>query len=490
MNQTSVKFDIYQVDRGDEEVAKLLLQLCEMGDITRNVVAQGMLQVRKKSLSSDGKVVFKGEGSKQTIHKYSVMRRQSSTDNSQPSSLPDSGIQNISDGEGAPLQSVADSILSLPGPSKECDLPYLGYEEEKKTVLETLLDLLIELKFPQYLVTLVLSMLQETDYKQQFMEAFCSRYAKIANLLTHRFEPEEDQKLCNRLVHASVQLFSNENLTFKMVQNNNLLSIIVSALSDLISRTLIKVDHDTEDNVNSKSLFVVNCNHDIISQHRYWPVVSDFHNLLSHSKIARHFLGEAALIRRWMGILTHFTGMNKNIRHLIVHIPYESNVYQYAYSTEIEASSHIMTNLLSVCASPSESDHIRLVLSECVRALRSWFRMIQVQIVKPFLEPLNGEEFTPSGPIPRHEITFHLPLHRYLAGFISQAINYCGMSLEEVLPSEEVLWCVMEHVLRIQVIFSVNFFGIISNFYFFLTNCVDYGYLRVNKSRANKSFTI
>ena len=25
------------------------------------------------------------------------------------------------------------------------------------------------------------------------------------------------------------------------------------------------------------------------------------------------------------------------------------------------------------------------------------------------------------------------------------------MSLEEVLPSEEVLWCVMEHVLRIQV---------------------------------------
>ena len=438
------------MDRGDEEVAKLLLQLCEMGDITRNVVAKGMLQVRKNSLS-ESKVLFKGEASKQSIHKYSVIRRQSSTENSQPPSLPDSAIQNISDGEGPPLQSVADSILSLPGPSKDCDLPYLGYEEEQKTVLETLLDLLIELKFPQYLVTLVLSMLQETDYKQQFMEAFCSRYAKIANLLTHRFEPDEDQKLCNRLVHASVQLFSNENLTFKMVQNNNLLSIIVSALSDLISRTLIKVDHDTEDNVNSKSLFVVNCNHDIISHHRYWPVVSDFHNLLSHSKIATHFLGEAALIRRWMGILTHFTGMNKNIRHLIVHIPYESIVYQYAYSTEIEASSHIMTNLLSVCTSPSESDHIRLVLSECVRALRSWFRMIQVQIVKPFLEPLNGEEFTPSGPIPRHEITFHLPLHRYLAGFISQAINYCGMTLEEVLPSEEVLWCVMEHVLRIQV---------------------------------------
>ena len=439
-----MNFCVFQVERGDDEVAKLLLQLCEMGDITRRIVAQNMLHVRKNSLL-ESKLVFKSDQS--SLPSY-VVRRQSSTESAQP---PDPGIQNLSDSEGPRIHSVADSILSLPGPSKDCDISYIGHEAENKSVLETLLDLLIELKFPQYLVTLVLSMLQETDYKQEFMKIFCCRYAKIANLLTHRFEPDEDQKLCNRLVHASVQLFSNENLTYKMVQNNNLLSIIVSALSDLISRTLIKIDHDAEDNVNSKSLFVVNCNHEIIQYHRYWPVVSDFHNLLSHGKIARHFLGEAALIRRWMGILTHFTGMNKNLRQLIVHIPYESLTYQYAYSTEIETSSHIMTNLLSVCSSSAESDFIRLVLSECVRALRSWFRMIQVQIVKPFLQPLSGEEFTSTGPIPRHEITFHLPLHRYLAGFISQAINYCGMNLEEVLPCEEVLWCVMEHVLRIQV---------------------------------------
>eukprot|EP00116_Pleurobrachia_bachei_P000505 sb/3460767/ len=415
-----------KVDKTDEEAAKLLLQLCEMGDVTRKIVAEAMLRPVEPEYRSR---------SKSDVTPY--LRRQSSSDS------PD--LQGLGD------QRVTDSILSsLPGPSK--DLSFDIATLDSRTVMEKMIDLLIELKFSQFLVTLMLSMLQEAVYKQEFMKAFCMRYSKIANLLTHRFEGDEDQRLCNRLVHASVQLFSNEQLTMNMVENNNLLSIVVSALSDLISRTLTKVDWDSEeDSVNSKSLFVVNCDHEIIRHHRYWPVVSDFHNLLSHDKIARYFLGEAALIRRWMGILTHFTGMNKNKRQLIVHVAYENLTSQHAYSAEIETSSHIMTNLLCVCTSPAESDQIRLVLSECVRALRSWFRMIQVQIVKPFLVPLNGEEFTATGPIPRQEITFHLPLHRYLAGFISQAINYCGMSLEEVLPSEDILWCVMEHVLRIQI---------------------------------------
>ena len=386
-----------------------------MGDVTRGIVAHNMLNTVPKKLVYTAEVKASRDVLKPDLDMppYHVI-----TNN----------------------MTVADSIHSLPSSSSEC-------QEESETALEILTDLLIELKFPQFLVTLVLSMLQESKYKHEFMKAFCSRYSKIANLLTHRFELDEDQKLSNRLVHASVQLFSNETLTYNMVTKHGLLVIIVSALSDLISRTLVKVD-DSDDNIN-KSLFVVNCNHDIINGHRYWPVVSDFHNLLSHPRISHYFLQEAALIRRWMGILTHLTGMNKNIRQLIVHVQFESQVYQYAFSCEIETSSAIMTNLLTVCNSPAQKGCIRLVLSECVRALRSWFRMIQVQMVKPFLS--DRLPLTATGPIPRHELTFHLPLHRYLAAFISQGVNYCGMSLEDVLPSEEVLWCTMEHVIRIQV---------------------------------------
>ena len=268
-----------------------------MGDVTRKIVADHMLnRVQKKLVSSQelsSKIIVKTDVD---MPPYNVMRRKSSKELSRHSGL----------GEGSE-SSIIQAVEA--GPSKDCDISYLVPHEENETILEKLIDLLIELKFPQFLVTLVLSMLQETEYKKEFMKSFCQRYSKIANLLTHRFELDEDQKLCNRLVHASVQLFSNENLTYTMVESNNLLSIIVTALSDLISRTLIKLDDDN-DNIN-KTLFVVNCEHDIIRNHRYWPVVSDFHNLLSHSKISRYFLQEPALIRRWMGILIHFTGMNK-----------------------------------------------------------------------------------------------------------------------------------------------------------------------------------
>lgn len=47
--------------------------------------------------------------------------------------------------------------------------------------------------------------------------------------------------------------------------------------------------------------------------------------------------------------------------------------------------------------------------------------------------------------------SFHFPLHRYLAAFISQAVRVMGMPLVEVLPDQEMLSLLMMHPLRVQV---------------------------------------
>lgn len=50
------------------------------------------------------------------------------------------------------------------------------------------------------------------------------------------------------------------------------------------------------------------------------------------------------------------------------------------------------------------------------------------------------------------QVSFHLPLHRYLAVFLCQAVAKQGISLNEVLPSTDTfLNLLMMHPLRVQV---------------------------------------
>jgi E3 ubiquitin-protein ligase UBR3 len=50
-----------------------------------------------------------------------------------------------------------------------------------------------------------------------------------------------------------------------------------------------------------------------------------------------------------------------------------------------------------------------------------------------------------------NQVSFHLPLHRYLSVFMCQAIKHQGLSLKDVLPPRDVLMLIMMHPLRVQV---------------------------------------
>ena len=50
-----------------------------------------------------------------------------------------------------------------------------------------------------------------------------------------------------------------------------------------------------------------------------------------------------------------------------------------------------------------------------------------------------------------NQLTFHLPLHRYLAAFLMLGVQSQGISLDSVLPSQDRLCQIMMHPLQVQV---------------------------------------
>mgnify|MGYP003350028765 CR=1 FL=1 len=72
--------------------------------------------------------------------------------------------------------------------------------------------------------------------QEAFTRAFVLHYARISRLLVGSADPDT---LSNRVVHVSVQLFSNEELAMKMVDELHLLHVMVISLKDMMSKILI-----------------------------------------------------------------------------------------------------------------------------------------------------------------------------------------------------------------------------------------------------------
>lgn len=54
---------------------------------------------------------------------------------------------------------------------------------------------------------------------------------------------------------------------------------------------------------------VVNCGEALLKNNTYWPLVSDFINILSHQSVAKKFLEDHGLLVTWMNFVSFFQGM-------------------------------------------------------------------------------------------------------------------------------------------------------------------------------------
>uniref|UniRef100_A0A8D0CHZ5 E3 ubiquitin-protein ligase n=1 Tax=Scleropages formosus TaxID=113540 RepID=A0A8D0CHZ5_SCLFO len=300
-----------------------------------------------------------------------------------------------------------------------------------KCFLEELLFWTVKYEFPQKMVTFLLNMLPDQDYKIAFTKTFVQHYAFIMKTL---MKSHESDTMSNRIVHISVQLFSNEELARHMTEECQLLDIMVTVLLYMMESCLIKCE--LQDEENSRHV-VVNCGEALLKNNTYWPLVSDFINILSHQSVAKRFLEDHSLLILWMSFVSSFQGMNLNKREMNEHVEFESQTYYAAFAAELEACAQPMWGLLTHCKVKETQEYTKTVVRYCLEALEVWFDAIGFV-----------DEPTPN------QLTFHLPLHRYYAMFLSKAVKCQGLELDSLLPDQEMLMKIMVHPLQIQACLS------------------------------------
>uniref|UniRef100_A0A671QJL6 E3 ubiquitin-protein ligase n=1 Tax=Sinocyclocheilus anshuiensis TaxID=1608454 RepID=A0A671QJL6_9TELE len=300
-----------------------------------------------------------------------------------------------------------------------------------KCFLEELLFWTIKYEFPQKMVTFLLNMLPDQDYKITFTKTFVQHYAFIMKTL---MKSHESDTMSNRIVHISVQLFSNEELARHVTEECQLLDIMVTVLLYMMESCLIK--SELQDEENNRHV-VVNCGEALLKNNTYWPLVSDFINILSHQSVANRFLEDHSLLLLWMSFVSFFQGMNLNKRELNEHVEFESQTYYAAFAAELEACAQPMWGLLTHCKVKETQEYTKTVVRYCLETLQMWFDAIGF-VDEPAL----------------NQLTFHLPLHRYYAMFLSKGVKCQGLDLDSLLPDQEMLMKIMVHPLQIQASLS------------------------------------
>uniref|UniRef100_A0A0C9QRP8 E3 ubiquitin-protein ligase n=1 Tax=Fopius arisanus TaxID=64838 RepID=A0A0C9QRP8_9HYME len=400
---------------------KMLLELNDMGALMRRVMTSALTNPQKyQGLMDPGR----------------TSSSSSSSSWSSSSSSAASGGQSEYDAYCQESHVIyQDAIKNLPNPEppdeyKDC--PSLQEDLVHTTFLEELMFWTVAYEFPQKLVCLLLSMLPDPDYKESLTRAFVLHYSRIAMMLERSGDPET---LSNSVVHVSVQLFSNNGLAVRMVDEFKLLHVMVISLKYMMSKILVE---NTLHAANKNFHYVVDCARQVMKEHCYWPLVSDLNNVLSHKPVAVRFLTDDPLLEMWFDFLSMFQGMNVNQREMGAHVEFEPTTYYAAFSAELEASAYPMWALVSHLKGPESASVSRRALSFCLTALQDW---------------LDAIGFTSPDVCDVLHVSFHIPLHRYFAVFMCQAVRQQGITLQELLPPTDMLHLLMMHPLRIQVAF-------------------------------------
>jgi len=141
-----------------------------------------------------------------------------------------------------------------------------------------------------------------------------------------------------------------------------------------------------------------------------------------------------------------FVGMNVNCRELGHHVEFEPNTYYAAFSAELEASAYPMWAMLSHLTSADTLTLSSRVLRACLKRLRKWLIDVGYYYNQDHgnvcggtaSSSVNYNASTSTSIIrrldDRHQFTFHLPLHRYLAVFLCQAVRAQGARIEDIIP--------------------------------------------------------
>ncbi|CAF1166334.1 unnamed protein product [Adineta ricciae] len=327
------------------------------------------------------------------------------------------------------------SNLSVPLLLQTDEFPESFVTQQAGCLLGEMLFWLMKYQISERLLKFSLMLLTESDFKDVFTQSFLNVYGiAIAQMIKTRNSREKMN--LSRLVHISVQLFSNTHLTTRAIENYHLMEIILSSLHALFDR--VKTSCQLQ-NRNTNCHFVI-FEDDFSRSMHYWPMISDFMNILSHEHASRQLITKENFLLTWISIINGFQGMNVNHQKPEFDILHQSNTnYLFAFTIEIECCATALWTIIAHIMTPDFLNVTSVAINYLLITIKEWLSAIELK-----------HHFD----IRQDQITYHLPLHRYLSILSYVSLNYQDGLLNDLFSAESAafLHCLAIFSLRIQVI--------------------------------------
>ncbi|CAF0813761.1 unnamed protein product [Adineta ricciae] len=334
----------------------------------------------------------------------------------------------------------------------------IPFDTSLQTMLDEIMMWCVTTHLPEDLVRFLLSLLPDFSFKLSFTETFLRFYGVIAQLLVEESHLDTSE-IPSRLVHISVQLFSSNIIADYVMDKCHLIEVILSCIWRMFvpSTDQDKQDDDDDDesilkthplaitNEDTPGAMVIDVEHQLIVKNVYWPLLSDFVNILSQEKVVLTILENKKYFNLWLRFLTLFQGMNVNERIIGHHIEYEPQAYMYAFTIELEISAAAMWCFINHLKADYPEEKFIAIIKQILMSINDWLESLNFQTD-------NADHW---------KLTFHLPLHRYLAMFAYNAIHKFNIDPASFLPTDNptMLMNLMFHPLRT----IAGYFEVLSN---------------------------
>ncbi|CAF3003113.1 unnamed protein product [Rotaria sp. Silwood2] len=303
------------------------------------------------------------------------------------------------------LQQLNETSSLLMPISLRTDNSSVYFHIKKATcLLDEILFWLVKYQIPERLLKSLLMLLTDLNFKSLCIRSFLNIYGMIIDRLIH-CQNSRERMNSSRLVHMSVQLFSNSNITVQAIKEYHLMELILSSLYSIFAN--IQINCQLQKPKENYHLVIYEM--DFSKNMHYWPIISDFINILSHEYASREFLLEKRFFITWIKIISWFQGMNVNHHEIESEILLQSNTnYLFAFTMETECCAMVVWTIVA-------------------------------HIMKPII---------------RNQVTFHLPLHRYISILNYVSLNYQNGELRTLFPIENEIFLLNLAIfpLRIQVV--------------------------------------
>ena len=234
-------------------------------------------------------------------------------------------------------------------------------------LLDELLFWLVKYQIPERLLKFFLMLLTDLQFKKAMLPVFLQIYGMaVAQWSQARGSAERRHSL--QLVHLSVQLFSNGQLAKQAIEQHHLLDVMLSSLFTTFSaiKTTCQLQNPQE------NYHLIISERSFSKSMHYWPLISDWINVLSHPFASRTFITDQRYFITWIEMISWFQGEDRlspyphplrsmsmdlgmNVHHRYMNsaslIDVDSS-YSFAFNAETECCATTLWTIISQLLSP------------------------------------------------------------------------------------------------------------------------------------------